>query len=226
MPNHASRYASTIVFVVRKDNPRGINGWPDLLQQDVEIVTPDPRAFGNGEPVALAASAALVIHGRSEAGACASRYALYQHLPAYDQGARGASIRFALMKSGDVQLTSEDEALREVAGPRDGPQIVDPLVSILAEPCVAWLDAAAIRDGVTAGAKADLSFLFSDEAQKTTARLRYRTFHPEAAREACVTFPQVQMICATAITPDWGEANDKFFGENGIIESILSGQPP
>jgi sulfate/thiosulfate-binding protein len=224
LPNHASPYSSTIVFVVRKDNPRGIHDWPDLLQQGVDVVTPDPRSSGNGKLAALAAWAAVVTRGGTEADARTFLRALYQHVSALDEGARGAAIRFAVTETGDVHLTWENEALREVAESMGRLQIVYPPVSILAEPSVAWLDGAAARDGVTDAAKAYLSFLFSDEAQRTIARLGYRPFRQDAARQAGVTFPALKLIPVTAIARDWADANETFFGENGVIESILSGQ--
>ncbi len=224
LPNHASPYSSTIVFVVRKDNPRRIHDWPDLLQEDLEIVTPDPRSSGNGKLAALAAWAAVVTRGGTQADAIGYLRAIYQHVPAHDEGARAASIRFAVTETGDVHLTWENEALREVAESQGKLQIVYPPVSILAEPSVAWLNTSGAHDDVAAAAKAYLLFLFSDEAQKIIARMGYRPLRRETEREAGMIFPDVKLIPVTAIARDWDDANEMFFGENGIIASILGGQ--
>jgi sulfate/thiosulfate transport system substrate-binding protein len=115
-------------------------------------------------------------------------------------------------------LTGENEALREVADSKGRLQIVYPPISILAEPCVAWVDSTVARNRTSDAAKAYLTFLFSDTAQTTIARLGYRPYKSDAARQAGVTFPDVPI---TAIARDWSDASEKFFSENGIIDTIL-----
>jgi sulfate/thiosulfate transport system substrate-binding protein len=226
LPNHSSPYTSIIVFVVRKGNPFGLKDWPDLLGPGIEVVTPDPRTSGNGKLAALAAWAAVTTRGGSDADALAYLKSLYRHTSALDEGARGAADRFALQEVGDVHLTWENEALREVAASKGKLEIVYPPVSILAEPYVAWVDSTVARDGGLPAATAYLNFLFSDAAQETIARLGYRPYKPEAAAKAGVAFPQAKLVPITALAKDWDDANEKFFGENGVIASILGTRQP
>jgi sulfate transport system substrate-binding protein len=219
LPNHSLPYTSTIVFVVRQGNPLHIKDWPDLLAPGLEVVTPNPKTSGNGKLAALAAWAATTTRGDSEGAANAYLIALYQHVKVLDEGARSAATTFAIQEIGDVHLTWENEALREVADSKGRLQIVYPPVSILAEPYVAWVDRAVARDGNLAAAKAYLNFLFSDAAQETIARLGYRPIRPGAA------FPPMTLVPVTAIAKDWADANEKFFADNGIIDTIISARP-
>jgi len=222
LPNKSVPYTSTVVFVVRKGNPHSIHDWPDLLAPELEIVTPDPRTSGNGKLAALAAWAAITTRGGTETEAVAYLRALYRHVPAFDEGARGAATRFAVQESGDVHLTWENEALREVAESNGKLEVIYPPVSILAEPCVAWVDSAVAKDGNLVGAKAYLTFLFGDEAQQTIARLGYRPYKAAIAEKAGVKFPQIALVPVTAIARDWDDANTKFFAENGIIDAVIA----
>jgi sulfate/thiosulfate transport system substrate-binding protein len=163
LPNNSRPYTSTIVFVVRKGNPKQIHHWSDLIAPGVEIVTPDPKASGNGKLSALSAWGAIVSRGGSAEEALAYLKSFYEHAPILDQGARGAAITFAIEKIGDVHLTWENEALREV-GKTQGLEIVYPPISIRAEPRVAWVDANVARNGTLAEAKAFLEFLFTERA--------------------------------------------------------------
>jgi sulfate/thiosulfate transport system substrate-binding protein len=222
LPNHSVPYTSTIVFVVRKGNPHAIHDWPDLLAPDIEVVSPDPRTSGNGKLAALAGWAAVVTRGGTESEAGAYLRQLYHHVVTLDEGARGAANRFAIQEVGDVHLSWENEALREVAESKGKLEIVYPPVSILAEPCVAWLDAYAEKDGSLTDAKAYLAFLFSDAAQATIARLGYRPYKAGIADRAGITFPQITLVPVTAIARDWNDANDRFFSENGIIDAVVA----
>jgi sulfate transport system substrate-binding protein len=174
LPNHSRPYTSTIVFVVRQGNPKNIRDWPDLVHSDVQIITPDPRTSGNGKLSALAAWGSIVTRGGTEAEARAYLKAFYQHVAVMDAGARSAAMTFALQEIGDVQLTWENEAIREVNESDGKLQLVYPPVSILAEPYVAWVDANVARRGTRAVAQAYLEFLFTDQAQLTIASLGYR----------------------------------------------------
>jgi len=226
LPNHSEPYTSTIVFVVRRGNPFAVKDWPDLLIPGLDVITPDPRTSGNGKLAALAAWAATTTRGGTEAQALAYLEALYQHVPVLDEAARGAADTFALLDVGDVHLTWENEALREVATSKGKLEIVYPPVSILAEPCVAWVDSTVARDGNLAPATAYLTFLFSEAAQETIARMGYRPYKAEAATKAGVVFPKNTLVPVTAIARDWDDANDKFFGENGIIPTFLGPRQP
>ena len=225
LPNHARPYSSTIVFVVREGNPRHIADWPDLLQPGVEIVTPNPKTSSNGQLSALAAWGAVLARGGSEAAARAYLASFYQHVPVLDDGARGAATTFAVQDIGDVHLTWENEAIREVAESHGKLQIVYPPVSILAEPSVAWVDANVARNGTGAIARAYLEFLFSPPAQEAIARLGYRPYDQAALWRSAQVFPPITLFPITAIARDWDEAAQKFFGENGIFDAVAK-RPP
>jgi sulfate/thiosulfate transport system substrate-binding protein len=225
LPNHSRPYTSTIVFVVRKGNPKNIRDWPDLVHSDVQIITPDPKTSGNGKLSALAAWGAIVTRGGTEAEARAYLKALYEHVPVMDAGARSAAMTFAVEEIGDVQLTWENEAIREVTESDGKLQIVYPPVSILAEPYVAWVDAYVARRGTQAAARAYLEFLFSDQAQATIASLGYRPYKEGAVRESSVHLPQITLFPISAVARDWDDAQQKFFAENGIIDTVIGSRP-
>jgi sulfate/thiosulfate-binding protein len=221
LPHHSQPYTSTIIFVVRAGNPRHIRDWPDLLQAGVEIITPNPKTSGNGKLSALAAWGAIVLRGGTDAEARNYLEQFYRHVPVLDAGARGAATTFAVQEIGDVQLTWENEALRETADSHGKLQIVYPSRSILAEPYVAWVDENVRRDGKQLEAQAYLEFLFSDAAQQTMARLGYRPFKQAALEKAGVHLPPMSLFPITAIARDWDDAQEKFFGENGIIDTVM-----
>ena len=206
LPNHASPYSSTIVFVVRRGNPYHIKDWTDLLTPGVDIVTPDPRTSGNGKLAALAAWAAITTRGGTESQARTYLQALYQHVPELDEAARAAGITFATREIGDVHLTWENEALREVAGSKGKLQIVYPPVSIMAEPYVAWVDSTVAQDHTEATAKAYLAFLFTDQAQEVIARQGYRPFNTAMAQRAGAVFPALTLVPITQLAKDWNDA--------------------
>jgi sulfate transport system substrate-binding protein len=221
LPNHSLPYTSTIVFVVHRGNPRHVKDWPDLIAPGLEVVTPDPRTSGNGKLAALAGWAAIITSGGGDDDARAYLRSLYQHVPALEEGARDAAVSFALQEIGDVHLTWENEALREVAESKGTFEIVYPSVSILAEPYVAWVDAALTQAEKLEDAKAYLTFLFSDAAQETIARLGYRPYSRDAARKAGINFPPLTLVPITDIARDWNDANERFFAENGVIDTII-----
>jgi sulfate transport system substrate-binding protein len=221
LPNHSQPYYSTIVFVVRKGNPRHIRDWPDLIVPGVDIVTPDPRSSGNGKLSALAAWGAVTTRGGNEGAARDYLSALYQHTVRLDSGARGAAIGFTVEKIGDVQLAWENEALREVADAHDELEMVYPPVSILAEPYVAWVDVNVARHHSEREAQAYLQFLFTDAAQQTIAQAGYRPFNANIAQRFAARLPPLKLFPVTAIARDWDDANHRFFDENGIIDTVL-----
>jgi len=225
LPNHSRPYTSTIVFVVRRGNPKGIRDWPDLIQDDVQIITPDPRTSANGKLSALAAWGAIVTRGGSETEAVKYLKTFYQHVPVMDRGARDAAMTFTLEEIGDVHLTWENEAIREVAEARGMLQIIYPPVSILAEPYVAWVDANVARDGTLAIAQAYLQFLFTDQAQATIARFGYRPYKQRIAGDTGVQLHPITLFPITAVARDWDDAQQKFFAENGIVDSAMGPRP-
>ena len=224
LPNNSVPYTSTIVFVVRKGNPKGIHDWPDLIKGDVSVVTPNPRSSGNGQLSVLAAWGAVTTRGGSQAQAADYVRALLHHVAVSDAGARSAGDSFALAKIGDVQLTWENEALREVAANRDELELVYPPVSIVAEPAVAWVDANVAGPKTATYAKAYLNYLFTDAAQELVAQYGYRPFKPEILAKHADRLPPLALFPISAIAKDWSDAREQFFGTNGILDVISA--PP
>jgi sulfate/thiosulfate-binding protein len=225
LPNHSQPYYSTIVFVVRRGNPHHISDWPDLLKPGIEIITPDPKTSGNGKLTALAAWGAIVTRGGSEADARSYLKALYEHAPFLVPAARAAGTAFAVERIGDVHLAWENEALREVDEAKGDLEIVYPPVSILAEPAVAWVDANVARNGNAKLAHDYLDFLFSDGAQETIARNGYRPFNAEILKAHAGRLPQIKLFGIGSIARDWEDAQQRFFAENGIIETVYQPKP-
>ena len=221
-PNHAVPYTSTIVFVVRHGNPHQIKDWPDLLSSGLEVVMPDPRTSGNGTLAALAAWAAVTTRGGSQDDAVAFLRALFRQVPFFDEGARGAALRFVNPEGGDVHLTWENEAIREVGASKGELDIVYPPVSILAEPSVAVIESDKVRKASVADAQAYLAFLFSDTGQETIARLGYRPYRSEIAQKIGVGFPRIELIPVSSIGRDWNDVADRFFAEDGIVEAAFA----
>jgi sulfate/thiosulfate-binding protein len=226
LPHHSEPYTSTIVFVVREPNPKQIHDWPDLIRAGVEIITPDPKTSGNGKLSALAAWGAIVTRGGTEDDARRYLGSFYRHVHVLDAGARSAAMTFAFAEIGDIQLTWENEAIREVAESKGTLQIIYPPVSILAEPYVAWVDANVRRRGTFEEARGYLEFLFSDTAQQIIAQLGYRPYKPDIAGTAGSALPAITLFPITAIARDWDDAQERFFADNGIIEGIVKAARP
>lgn len=223
LPHDSQPYTSTIVFVVRKGNPRAIKDWPDLVRPGVSIVTPNPKTSGNGKLSVLAAWGSVIYRGGTADQALQYLRQLYQHVPVLDTGARDATNTFTQEKIGDVHLTWENEALLEAEEYRGDLEIVYPPVSIRAEPSVAWVDANVTRRKTEAYAKAYLEYLYSDQAQETIARHGYRPINPEVLMRHADRLPQINLFPVTILAKDWDEAQEKFFAENGIFDVIHSG---
>jgi sulfate/thiosulfate transport system substrate-binding protein len=220
LPNNSVPYTSTVVFVVRKGNPRGIHDWPDLVKPDVSVVTPNPRSSGNGQLSVLAAWGSVTTRGGSQAQAAAYVRTLLHHVVVSDAGARSAGDSFTLAKIGDAQLAWENEALREVAANKDELELVYPPVSILAEPAVAWVDANVTDPKTATYAKAYLNFLFTDAAQEQVAQYGYRPFKPAILAKHTDRLPPLTLFPIGAIAKDWSDAHEQFFGANGILDSL------
>ena len=227
LPNNSQPYTSTIVFVVRKGNPRGIKDWPDLIRPGVSVITPNPKTSGNGKLSVLAAWGSVVARGGSEAQALEYLKQLYQHVPVLDAGARDATNTFTQEKLGDVQLTWENEALLEVAEYRGEVEIVYPPVSIRAEPSVAWVDANVARRKTAEYAKAYLDFLYTNQAQEVIAEHGYRPVNPEILKKHADRLAAIDLFPVTLIARNWEAAQEKFFDDNGIFDIIhpAKGQP-
>jgi sulfate transport system substrate-binding protein len=220
LPHDSSPWASTIVFVVRKGNPKGIRDWPDLVKPGVEIVTPNPKTSGNGKLSLLAAWGSVTRRGGSEEDARAFVTQLYKQTPVLDAGARGSTTTFAQKRIGDVHLTWENEAHLEVAETRGALEIVYPPISIAVHPPVALVDASVARKGTREAAEAYLRFLYTDEAQEVIAAHHFRPAVAEVLARHEHTFPRIELFPITAVARDWHDANARYFGDGGIFDRI------
>jgi sulfate/thiosulfate-binding protein len=220
LPNNSEPYTSTIVFVVRKGNPRAIKDWPDLINPGVVVITPNPKTSGNGQLSVLAAWGSVVYRGGTEAQALDYLKQLYQHVSVLDTGARDATNTFTQDKLGDVHLTWENEALLETAEYRGELEIVYPPVSIRAEPSVAWVDANVARHKTEDYAKAYLEFLYTDQAQEALALHGYRPMNLEILKRHAGQLPPMDLFPITIVAKDWAGAQQKFFSDNGIFDVI------
>jgi sulfate transport system substrate-binding protein len=225
LPNNSVPYTSTIVFVVRKGNAKGIHDWPDLVKDRVAVVTPDPRTSGNGQLSFLAAWGSVTTRGGTPAQALDYLKSLYRHVAVFDAGARSSSASFATQQLGDVHLTWENEGLREVADSKGELELVYPPVSINAEPAVAWVDANDKDPKAAANAKAYLEYLFTDPAQELFAQYGYRPVNPAILAKHADRLPNIGLFPISAIAKDWDDAKDRFFGDNGIYDLVWASAP-
>jgi sulfate transport system substrate-binding protein len=220
LPNRSQPYTSTIVFVVRKGNPKVIKDWPDLVAPGVEVVTPNPKTSGNGKLSLLAAWGSVLYRGGSEDQARDYITRLYRHVPVLGTSATDSASTFAYDKVGDVHLTWESEALHEVEESKGELEIVYPPVSIKAEPSVAWVDANVFSHKTADAAKAYLEFLFTDEGQEIIAEQGYRPFNSTILNEHLDRLPKLNLFPITLIAKDWNDAQAKFFADNAVFDVI------
>ncbi|WP_316231582.1 sulfate ABC transporter substrate-binding protein [Bradyrhizobium sp. SZCCHNR1051] len=221
LPQNASPYTSTIVFLVRKGNPKGIKDWDDLLKKGVEVITPNPKTSGGARWNYLAAwGYALKKFGSVDK---AKQFVgdLYQHVPVLDTGARGATVTFVERGVGDVLLAWENEAylaLREFG--KDKFEIVAPQLSILAEPPVAVVDSVADRKGTRSVAESYLKYWYTKEGQEIAARNSYRPRDPEVAKKYEAAFAKVELFTIDEVFGGWTKAQKEHFAEGGIFDQI------
>jgi sulfate/thiosulfate transport system substrate-binding protein len=220
LPNRALPYTSTIVFVVRKGNPKGVKDWPDLVQPGIEIVTPNPKTSGNGYLAFFSAWGSVTLRGGSREDAIAYVTKLYSRVPVLDSGARAAAATFVQKQIGDVHLAWENEAQLEVAEAKGELQIVYPPISILAEPHVAVVDENVDRKHTRAAAEAYLKYTYTDEAQEIFAKHFYRPYNESILKKYAAQFPAIQMFPITAIAKDFADAHKQFIGEGGVFDGI------
>ncbi|HLN29877.1 MAG TPA: sulfate ABC transporter substrate-binding protein [Gemmataceae bacterium] len=226
LPNRSLPYYSTLVFVVRKGNPKGIKDWPDLVKPGIELVTPNPKTSGNGKLSFLAAWGSVIWRGGSEAEARDYVTKLYRHAPVLDSGARGSTTTFAQKKIGDVHLAWENEAHLEVAEAAGALEIVYPPLSIKAEPYVAVVDANVDRKGTRSAAEAYLQFLYTDDAQQIIAEHHYRPISDELRKRYAADLTDIELFPITTIAKGWNEAQQKFFADGAVFDSIYQPQAP
>ena len=223
-PHRSSPWYSTIVFVTRRGNPRGVHDWGDLLRGDVSVITPNPRTSGGARWTYLALWGwALRQEGGSEASAEAALRELYRRVPVLDSGARGASTTFARNGIGDVLLTWENEAhllLGEHAA--DGLEIVTPPSSILAEPPIAVVDRNAERHGVRDVVEAYVRFLYEDEAQEIAAQHGLRPRNAQVMAKHAKTFPKVNAFTVDEVFGSWLKTQKEHFDDGALYDQITA----
>ncbi|MBA1276203.1 sulfate ABC transporter substrate-binding protein [Stutzerimonas stutzeri] len=221
LPDASTPYTSTIVFLVRKGNPKGIQDWDDLIKPGVEVITPNPKTSGGARWNFLAAWAWAQQKYGSEDKAKEYVAQLYKQVPVLDTGARGSTITFVNNGIGDVLLAWENEAflaLKEQGG--DQLEIVAPSLSILAEPPVAVVDKNVERKGTREVAEAYLNYLYSDEGQRIAAKHFYRPRNQAVAAEFAEQFPALKLVTIDDDFGGWKSAQPKFFNDGGIFDQI------
>jgi sulfate transport system substrate-binding protein len=220
LPNRSLPYYSTIVFVVRKGNPKGIHDWPDLVRSGVQVITPNPKTSGNGRLSFLAAWGSVLDRGGTEDHARAFVTELYARVPVLASGARGSTTTFAQEKIGDVHLTWENEAHLEVAEAGGTLEIVYPPASIRAEPFVALVDENVDANGTRAEAEAYLRFLYTPQAQEIIARHHYRPIDETVLARHEKDLPSMRLFPVTVLARDWADAQERFFRHDGVFDRI------
>ena len=224
LPHNSTPYSSTIVFLVRKGNPKGIQDWGDLVKPGVAVITPNPKTSGGARWNYLAAwGYALEKNGQSAEKARDFVSQLYRNVPVLDSGARGSLITFTQRGQGDVLLSWENEAymaLKEAGG--DQFEIVTPSVSILAEPPVALVDKNVDANGTRAAAEAYLHYLYTPEAQRLIGKHFYRPSDAEVAKEFADKYAQVKLFTIDEVSGGWTKTQQEHFADGGIYDQIFA----
>ncbi len=222
LADNSTPYTSTIVFLVRKGNPKGIKDWDDLVKDGVEIITPNPKTSGGARWNFLAAWAYAKKKYGSDEKALEYVTELYRHAPVLDTGARGATISFVQRGLGDVLLAWENEAylsLAEEGG--DQLEIVTPSLSILAEPPVAVVDKNVDRKGTRKAAEAYLQYLYSEEGQRIAAKNFYRPRDAKVAAEFKDQFKSLELVTIDKDFGGWAKAQPRYFDDGGVFDDIF-----
>ena len=222
-PNRSLPYTSTIVFVVRKGNPKSIQKWSDLTRGGVEVITPNPKTSGNGKLAFLAAWGSVINSGGTEEDARSFVTQLYKQVPVLDTAARGATTTFAQKGIGDVHLTWENEAHLEVTEAKGELEIVFPDVSILAEPYVAIVDTNVDKKKTRAAAEDYLKFLYTPEGQAVIAKQFYRPTDAAVLAANAASFPAINLFPVTKVASSWEDAQVKFFADGAEFDRIYEG---
>lgn len=223
LADNSTPYTSTIVFLVRKGNPKGIKDWDDLVKKDVQVITPNPKTSGGARWNFLAAWAYAKAKYGSDAEALKFVTELYRHAPVLDTGARGATISFVQRQLGDVLIAWENEAylsLKEEGG--DQLEIVTPSLSILAEPPVAVVDKVVDKKGTRKQAEAYLQYLYSPEGQRIAAQNFYRPRDAKVAAEFKDQFKPVKLVTIDQEFGGWKAAQPKYFADGGVFDKIFA----
>lgn len=223
LPNHSVPFTSTILFLVRKGNPKGIHDWADLVRPGVVPIIPNPKTSGNGRYSYLAAWAYALKQSKGDEGAARAFVSkLFKAVPVLDTGGRGATTTFVQHGIGDVLLTFENEvSLASVELKSGGFVTVVPSISILAEMPVAIVDKVVARKGTTAAASAYAQFLFSDEGQEIAARHALRPTSTAVRARTASRFPALELV-PVAQLGDWAALQKKHFSDGGVFDQIYS----
>lgn len=222
LPNHSVPYNSTILFIVRKGNPKGIKDWSDLVRPGVSVVIPNPKTSGNGRYSYLGAwGYALKTQGGDPAKAKDFVARLFRNVPVLDTGGRGASTTFAQREIGDVLLTFENEVsltLKEFGS--DKLEVVVPSISILAENPVVWIDKVISRRGTQAVAKGYLEFLYTEAGQELAAKHFFRPQDPKVLARHRDRFREISLFTVDELFGGWGSAQKTHFVDGGVFDQI------
>ncbi len=223
LPQNSAPYTSTIVFLVRKGNPKGIKDWDDLLKKDVSVITPNPKTSGGARWNYLAAWAYAKHKFGSDDAAKDFVGKLFKNVPVLDSGARGSTTTFVQREIGDVLLAWENEAFfaKKEFG-TDTFEIVVPSLSILAEPNVTWVDKFVKKHGTEEVAKAYLEYLYSDEAQEIIARHFYRPRSEAVAQKYAAKFPALKLVTIDEEFGGWTKVQKQHFADGGIFDQIYA----
>jgi sulfate/thiosulfate-binding protein len=221
--DNSSPYTSTIVFLVRKGNPKGIKDWSDLVKPGIQVITPNPKTSGGARWNYLAAWGwALKQPGGNDATAKEFVRKLYKNVPVLDTGARGSTTTFVQRGLGDVLIAWENEAFLAVKElGKDKLDIVVPSVSVLAEPPVAVVDKVVLRRGTREVAQAYLQYLYSKEGQEIAAKNYYRPRDAEVAAKYAAQFPKLNLV-TIADFGGWSKAQPTHFGDGGVFDQIYA----
>jgi sulfate/thiosulfate-binding protein len=222
LPDNSSPYTSTIVFLVRKGNHKGIKDWNDLSKEGIQVITPNPKTSGGARWNYLAAWGYAFRANKNDETATRNFVAdIYRNVPVLDTGARGSTVTFVERGIGDVLLAWENEAFLALNefGP-DKFEIIVPSISILAEPPVALVDSVVDKKGTRKEAEAYLNYLYSPEGQEIAAKHFYRPRLPEIARQYADKFPKLPLFTIDEVFGGWDKAQEVHFAEGGVFDQI------
>jgi sulfate/thiosulfate transport system substrate-binding protein len=223
LPQNASPYTSTIVFLVRKGNPKGIKDWDDLAKSDVKVITPNPKTSGGARWNYLAAWGYALKKYGGEGRARNFVQSIYKNVPVLDTGARGSTVTFVERNVGDVLIAWENEAFLSINEfGKDKFEVVVPSVSILAEPPVAVVDKVVDKKGTRGSAEAYLKFLYSPEGQEIAAKNYYRPRDEVVVKKYENSFPKVELFTIDGLFGGWRKAQTTHFKDGGIFDSIYT----
>jgi sulfate transport system substrate-binding protein len=224
LPHNSSPYTSTVVFLVRKGNPKGIKDWDDLVKPGVSVITPNPKASGGARWNYLAAwGYALRHYGQDQAKARDFVARLFRNVPILESGARSATTTFTQRGIGDALITWENEAMLSLQESGKGQfEIVIPSLSILAEPPVTWVDKTVNKRGTRAVAQAYLEYLYTPQGQEIAAKHFFRPRLDSVAQKYAGTFPKINLFTIDEVFGGWQNAQTIHFNEDGVFDQILS----